>query len=151
MRGFTLLAILLVALGAAEPAGAAAPKIKKVLPHCLDLQGRHTIYPSLYERDSYQAYLRDNPGKQSGLRIDVHWRPGPYTNLTLRVELRGSNQRQPTEALLSRTLPARNPWSRWTSLTFLGEPYRRFGTLSAWRATLWDGQLLVAEQRSFLW
>ncbi|MGW8257139.1 MAG: hypothetical protein ACWGMZ_06620, partial [Thermoguttaceae bacterium] len=34
------------------------------------------------------AYLRAHPEQQSGLRLDVHWRPGPYTNLTLRVELR---------------------------------------------------------------
>src|SRR6266705_3403962 len=66
-------------------------KVAKVLPHFLDLQGRHTLYPSLYERDAYQALLRQHPEKRSGIRFDVEWRTkGPiWEPLTLRVELRG--------------------------------------------------------------
>jgi hypothetical protein len=29
--------------------------------------------------------------------------------------------------------------------------YRQFGELIAWRATLWDDDKLLSEQKSFLW
>src|SRR5437764_9781351 len=73
-------------------APAATGRIKKVLPHYLDKQGRHTLAPSLYERDAYQAHLRHSPNERSALRFDVNWKAtrGADTNLKLRVELRSS-------------------------------------------------------------
>ena len=50
---------------------AAEGKIIKVLPHLLDKKGRHTLSPSLYERDAYQAKLRTHPEDISALRFDV--------------------------------------------------------------------------------
>jgi hypothetical protein len=32
-----------------------------------------------------------------------------------------------------------------------GEAFQKFGELSAWRATLWDGETQLAVQESFLW
>lgn len=154
MRGFGLvrcLAILIVLAGLVPVAQAGPPKVKKVLPHFLDKNGKHTTAPSLYERDAYQAYLRKHPEEQSGMRFDVHWQPGPYTNLTLRIELRGANAQQTTQQVLSQTFAIRSHGSRWSSLTLPEGPHRQFGRLTAWRATLWDGSLLVAEQKSFLW
>ena len=64
----------------------------KVLPQYLDLKGRNSVAPSLYERDAYQVYLRDHPDKRSGMRFFVQWKAkGPAAEpLKLRVELRGT-------------------------------------------------------------
>jgi hypothetical protein len=32
-----------------------------------------------------------------------------------------------------------------------GDAYRKIGDVIAWRATLWEGDQLVAKQESFLW
>ena len=39
----------------------------------------------------------------------------------------------------------------WTSLTLDGDEYKSFGGITAWRATLWNGDQLVGEHKSFLW
>jgi hypothetical protein len=39
----------------------------------------------------------------------------------------------------------------WDSLTLGGADYKNLGSLIAWRATLWRGDELLAEQKSFLW
>jgi len=36
-------------------------------------------------------------------------------------------------------------------IVMTGEEYKKFGELSAWRASLWDGDKPIAEQASFLW
>ena len=58
----------------AVSATAAEGRIVKVLPHYLDAKGRHTLAPSLYERDAYQAHLRKNPDLCKALRFDIHWK-----------------------------------------------------------------------------
>ena len=55
------LAAALLVFGVANAAHAEA-KISKVLPHWLDKKGRHTLSPSLFERDAYQAQLPRQPG-----------------------------------------------------------------------------------------
>ena len=151
MRGFKLLPVVLVLSASALGGEAATGRIIKVLPHLLDREGRHTLSPSLYERDAYQAFLRKNPEQCAGLRFDVHWKAkrAAGTRLLLRVEIRGSKAAKP--ALLEQ--PARpNHWyRRWSSLRVDGDSYRKVGEVIAWRATLWEGDRLVAEQKSFLW
>ena len=39
----------------------------------------------------------------------------------------------------------------WTYVPFAGEDYRQSGRVTAWRVTLWDGDRLLSEQKSFLW
>jgi len=39
----------------------------------------------------------------------------------------------------------------WTALPLAGNDYQRFGRVVAWRATLWNGDQLLSEQKSFLW
>ena len=150
-------AISLVAfLTATLSAGAATGRVVKVLPHYLDLKGRHTISPSLYDRDTYQAQLRQHPEQRSGMRFDVLWRgrAAGGTMLKLRAELRGtakgnlpSQTKLETEVKLGASGVAR----RWAALTLAGDDYKKFGEVSAWRVTLWNGDQLVAEQKSFLW
>lgn len=131
-------------------ADAASAKIYKVLPHFIDRNGNHALSPSLYERDAYQVQLRDNPEMRRGLRFDVHWKSRKAKTPRLRVEMRGGKAKEPTTFVAEAPLKPR--WlSKWSSVTLQGEEYEKFGELLAWRATLWDGDQLLAEQKSFLW
>src|SRR5687768_5825851 len=98
-------------------AEAASARIVKVLPHFLDKQGRHTIHPSLFERDAYQAQLRRAPELQSTIRFDVQWKAkrasGP---LRMRLETRGEDSTIAKPLLFERELPKARLFSRWTSL-----------------------------------
>jgi hypothetical protein len=130
---------------------AASAKIKKVLSFYLDREGRQSLSPSLYERDAYQAELRRKPHERSGLRFDVQWNANTTAPLTLRVEARGANGTQNTRIVLERDVRKTGLFSRWTQLKMTGDEYRNFGDLVAWRVTLWQGSVLVSEQKSFLW
>jgi hypothetical protein len=127
-------------------------KILKVLPHYLDEEGRHSLSPSLYERDAYQAFLRANPDKRSALRFDVNWKVRNAKNapVILRLELRGSGQDLLKPLVLEKPVKP-HFFSRWSSLKLEADDYTNFGQLVAWRATLWEGSELRAEQKSFLW
>lgn len=146
-----ILSFLLV--GVSFPAVAANGKVVKVLPHFLDLKGRHSLSPSLYDRDAYQARLRQNPDQCSGIRFDVLWRGRSTTKemATLRIELRGtakgdlpSKTSLETQVLITGT-------GHWAQLKLEGDDYKKFGEITAWRATLWSGDQLLGEQKSFLW
>ena len=97
MLRWALLGLALVAVGLDAQAASPKAKVMKVLPHLLDEQGRHMLSPSLYERDAYQAYLRQHPEKCSGLRFDVHWKASGTGTAALRlfVEIRGSKEPKP--------------------------------------------------------
>ncbi|MCX8091991.1 MAG: hypothetical protein N3I86_13830 [Verrucomicrobiae bacterium] len=150
---FPIVCALAVSISAAD---ATSARLIKVLPHFLDREGRHALSPSLYDRDAYQARLREHPELRSGIRFDVQWRArtGRPTPLTLRLELRGSARGDlPTQVTLETRVQVDRSGAGggWARLHLTGEDYRRFGELTAWRATLWDGETQVAEQRSFLW
>ena len=149
MRWSVVLGVLLFAF--CLSAHAATGKIAKVLPHWLDLQGRHTLHPSLYERDAYQAHLRKHPAECSALRFDVRWKADKTGSIpiTLRIEMRGS--REPKPFIVESKLDRRPWYKRWTSLKLEGEDFKKAGEITAWRASLWQGDQLLAEQKSFLW
>jgi hypothetical protein len=148
---------MMLAIGAAclaiMPASslAASGKVIKVLPQFLDAQGRHTLSPSLYERDAYQAHLRKHPELRSGLRFAIQWRAKGATNLKLRVELRGMRENKVQTRTLETPVERKAALEQWAMLVLSGDDYKQFGELSAWRATLWDGDQLLAEQKSFMW
>jgi hypothetical protein len=144
---------LALALGWTCQATAGSARIYKVLPHLLDRQGRHALAPSLYERDAYQAYLRRHPQECSALRFDVHWRvqPPKPPSLKLRVELRTANGDSARPLVLEKAVPTKGRFSRWSSVTLAGESFQSAGGIIAWRATLWDGEVQLAEAKSFLW
>ena len=144
---------LLGVIGLVLPAqGFAAPaKIKKVLWFHLDKEGRQSLSPSLFDRDAYQAELRANPAKRSGLRFDVQWVGPSGADLVLRVEMRGAIGTTNTTSMIQGRLKKRGPFSRWSQLKLAGDDYRKLGELVAWRATLHQGDLQVAEHKSFLW
>ncbi len=147
----TILTILLFA--AAFSVSAANGKVVKVLPHFLDLKGRHSLSPSLYDRDAYQAQLRQNPDQCSGVRFDVLWRGRSETNeiAILRVELRGTAKGDlPSQTSLETQVQITGT-GHWARLKLDGENYKKFGEITAWRASLWSGDQLLSEQKSFLW
>jgi len=151
-RGSIILTLLCWLLTAT--ADAAPPQVMKVLPHFLDTNGVHTLTPSLYDRDAYQAYLRLHPEKRTGIRFDVHWRNrmGVFGKLKLRVELRGiAEANLPRRLVLEQNVEPSGRFGRWTSLILDGEEYRQFGEVTAWRVTLWEDEELLSEQKSFLW
>ena len=153
MTRLFLIAAAFFFAASANPDAASNPKIIKVLPHYLDQQGRHTLSPSLYERDAYQAQLRKHPEKISALRFDIQWYPGSIksTNWKLRAEILGRKS-APNEMKTIEKAVAPGAWfENWSALPLSPEDYRALGEVNAWRITLWEGDTLRAEQKSFLW
>ena len=153
MRPFILLCLLICATGGAFSASAAIGRVSKVLPHYLDAQGRHSLSPSLFDRDAYQAKLRNQPELRSGIRFDVNWRVRSVktAQFKLKVELRGiAKGNLPQLKTLEQDVKG-GVGSRWTKLKLDGKAYQELGEVTAWRVTLWDGEQLIGEQKSFLW
>ncbi|MBC8094367.1 MAG: hypothetical protein H7Y43_01015 [Akkermansiaceae bacterium] len=149
-----LLVVIACLFAVTFPAQAASGRVLKVLPHLLDLEGRSALSPSLYDRDAYQSLLRQDTNKISGVRFDVQWKAkgASFGPLRLRVELRGlAKGNLPGKSVLETQLKPSGWFSRWTSLPIRGEDYKKFGEVTAWRATLWEGETLLSEQKSFLW
>ena len=67
------LLLTLVSLVTASPLQAATGRVLKVLPFFLDKKELHTLSPSLYERDAYQAQLRKHPELRTGLLYRVEY------------------------------------------------------------------------------
>ena len=153
MCRFLLFCLLGCLLGVSPEAGAAIGKVNKVLPHFLDTQGRHSLSPSLFDRDAYQAQLRQNPAQRSGIRYDIHWRVRSVKPATfkLKLELRGiAKGNLPQLKTIEQDVKG-GVSSRWARITLAGNDYEQFGEVTAWRVTLWDGDELLGEQKSFLW
>jgi hypothetical protein len=150
------LLILLLTLGffvTTHAADAATGRVVKVLPLLLDLQGRTALSPSLFDRDAYQAKLRQETNQISAIRYDVQWsaKNTGEDKLTIQLELRGvSTDSQPKFKTLT-AVATTGFLDNWTSLTLTGDEYRSFGGVTAWRATLWDGDRQIGEEKSFLW
>ena len=121
----------------------------------MDKQGRTSLSPSLYERDAYQAQLRQHPENRSGMRFYVEWKikGGAWEPLTLVLQLRGVVRgNAPTQLVLKQPLEnTGGSFSHWAGVTLDNEAYKQLGAVTAWRATLWEGQQLLGEERSFLW
>ncbi len=141
-------------IGFAGALAADSAHIIKVLPHYLDEKGRHSLSPSLYERDAYQALLRNQPEKVTALRFDVNWKARGLKRSdrpVLKLELRSSQRDLSNPLVLERTVRPPRMFRAWSSLRLEGDAYRDFGQMIAWRATLWRGQEMLAELKSFLW
>jgi hypothetical protein len=153
MRRLLLSLFLLGSLWTAAGGDAAAGRVVKVLPFFLDAQGHEALSPSLYDRDAYQAYLRQHAEQRSAIRFDILWKASNTSeaNLKLRVELRGIGQNgMPRQATLEQAVTP-HFFRHWNSLTLGGGDYKDFGELVAWRVTLWSGDQRLGEQKSFLW
>lgn len=151
MRQFLTLAFLLASLAFAGAADTG--RIVKVLPLYLDARGHDAISPSLFDRDAYQAQLREHPDEVSGIRFDVFWKASVAkgAKLKLRAELRGVGEHGlPKQSVLEKEVTPKI-FRSWASLPLAGEEFKNFSSLVAWRVTLWNGDELLGEQKSFLW
>ena len=149
MNRISQLIATLLLLGVISTTDAARPgKISKVLPHWLDLQGRHTLSPSLLERDAYQAKLRADRSLCSGIRFDVKWAKNTSGSVKLQLELRVTDKAKPIVRELA-VKPSRR--GGWDAVTLDGDAFRAIGKIIAWRVRLLDGDIELAERRSFLW
>ena len=135
-------------------ASAATGRVIKVLPQFLDLKGRHAVSPSLYDRYAYQAYWGAHTSEVSGMRLAVQWKASGASvdALKLRVEIRGISHGQlPPRIVLEQPVKPGFWFNHWASLPLAGVDYKKIGEVTAWRATLWDGDKMIGEQKSFLW
>ena len=148
---FRLAFVLLFACCVSQ-AEAAGERILKVLHHLVDSEGRNALAPSLFERDAYQAYLREHPELVAGSQFDVQLKaPRKSGEVLLRIEVRtskgglGKSQQFETTVLPDR-------WgSTWGRIKLDKAASEALGTIIAWRATLWRDGFLIADQESFLW
>lgn len=151
-RPINFLVLFCFALGLCNSTAAAGLRIKKVLPHFIDFEGRTSLSPSLYERDAYQFLLRTTPEKRAGLRFDVQWKGASKgRNLSVEVEMRGVLDNDVSVRKIKIPVEKSGWFSNWSAVVLRGKNYEGFGDLIAWRATLWDGNNLISEQKSFLW
>lgn len=133
------------------PAHAAeAGRILKVLPQYLDLKGRASLSPSLYDRDAYQEQLRNNPDQRSGVVFHIRWEA--EKELKMLIEARGVIRgKTPSDITLEQPVSKHGGFGNWTKITITGDDFKKLASLTAWRVSLWDGDQLVSEQKSFLW
>jgi hypothetical protein len=153
MRRLLITLLLLGSLSAAFAADTVTGSVVKVLPLFLDLKGHDAISPSLFDRDAYQAYLRLHTNEISSVRFDVLWKASKAKDLKLklRAELRGVGAGGLPKQTILETEVTPGFFRSWTSLTLGGDDYKNFGEVVAWRVTLWNGDELIGEQKSFLW
>lgn len=146
---FALLGILLYPIAALASEG----KVCKVLPQFLDQQGRQSLAPSLYERDAYQAYLRKHPEERSTLQLVVHWKAKgvDWSKLKLRAELRGLVNNSLQTNVMEVPVKKTGWFGNWSKMVMAAGDFQKFGELSSWRVTLWEGDHLLSGQESFLW
>lgn len=142
-----------LALFAAVALADSTGKVVKVLPQYFDAQGRTTLAPSLYERDAYQAQLLAKPEERSGMVFNVQWKSrNAGSNLKIFVEARGVVRNSTLQSFVWEKPVTRHGWfSQWEKITVTGAEFKLLETLTAWRVTLWDGNKLLGEQKSFLW
>jgi hypothetical protein len=153
MRALLLLLPLLGLVAAAQAADAVTGRIVKVLPFLLDQRGRNATSPSLFDRDAYQAVLREHDTNVSAVRFDVLWNAAkaPDENLKLAVELRGIGTNNAPRMTTLETNVSPGWFRQWTAIPLAGRDYKEFGKVVAWRVRLWNGARLLGEQQSFLW
>ena len=151
MRRLNIFFPILAFILCAAAAQAASGRIIKVLPHYLDLDGHHSLSPSLYERDAYQAKLRKSPELCSGIRYDVQWKARGATAPKLRVEIRTAKTPVDQPKSFEQPVRSRGWFRRWSSVTVQGKDFHDLGTIVSWRVLLLQDDHVISEQKSFLW
>ena len=154
MRPLSLALLPACLLATTLSAAPATGRVMKVLPHFLDLKGRHTLSPSLYERDAYQAFLRQHTNQISAGQFHIQWKAAgkPTTPLKLRVEVRGASRGDlPKQVVLEKPVERGGWFSHWTAIPLSRNDYKNLGEVTAWRVTLWEDSQLLGQQQSFLW
>jgi hypothetical protein len=151
MRRFFIALAILLLLAPAVQAGEGS--VLKVLSQLVDQHGRHTLSPSLYERDAYQFHLRRSPKLRGGARLTVQWKAKKvdWSKLKLRAEMRcllGDNLHAVT---MEEPAVKNGHFSSWSEFRIEGADYKSFGQIVAWRVTLLEGDRQLGQLESFLW
>jgi len=149
-RIFIALAILLF-LSPVVQAGEGG--VLKVLPQLLDQHGRHTLSPSLYERDAYQMHLRKDAKLRGGARLAVQWKAKKvdFSILKLRAEMRCLLEDNLHSVTMEKPAVKNGHFSSWSEFRIEGADYKAFGQIVAWRVTLLEGDRQLGQLESFLW
>ena len=154
MRLLTLVISFWVASCLITKANNPRTDILKTLRHLLDSQGRHSLSPSLLDRDAYQAHLRRYPEKVFGIGFDIQWKHRDRDPITgvLKLEIRhgdGYTIGEFTKSLDLGLIKKRR--SQWHRIAITGKDFAHMGEIFAWRVSLWEGETELAHQESFLW
>ncbi len=153
IRFRALLVCLLFSLTYAVTLGAEEATIVKVLPHLLDLRGRASLAPGLFQRDAYQGQLRKDPSQVSGMRFNIQWKAKgiPAKELVLKIWLKtaGRNPNEPLE--LTAPIRGNRRWGQWSAVPYDGKLFTDNGQVLAWKVELRRGETPLATQTSFLW
>lgn len=102
----------------------------------------------------FQDNLAKNPSGQYGKRFFIHWgaeMDGSIPEVIVRLELRGLMGNVPTSKTVEFTYPDFREGSEWTEFDFVGDEYKKFGQLTAWRVTVLTGNKVLARKKSILW
>src|SRR5579872_1390508 len=126
MRALLIFLASLGVVAAAHGADAVTGRIVKVLPFLIDQQGRNAVSPSLFDRDAYQAYLRDHTNAVAAMRSDVPWKAAkaPADKIKIAVELRGigANATPTIRTLETNVVPG--TFRQWTAIPLAGDDYK---------------------------
>lgn len=149
-----LAAVCLV--GCATPNTVQKPgyQIVKVNRTFLDLDGHETdVVGDLQGEAIYQFGLRNNPERQSGARFHVKWKAPRHTSqIRLQLEVRGlTDKNLIVQDVLTQDYPSMDGWAEWSTLDITGERYKRLGTITAWKVSVYTGGQLMAELPSGNW
>ena len=132
----------------------ASTEILKVLPHWLDQQGRHTVSPSLFERDAYQLHLKYHREEVSTIRFDVNWRlkERGLQGCMLHLEARFGSK-EGIQTLEQKTLikAGKRRKKGWSDLRIPKASVDFQSNLIAWRVRVMRGDEVLATRTSFLW
>ncbi len=154
MRVFIFIFSAVVSISQMLPAETSRVKAIKVLRHLVDAKGRHTLSPSLLDRDAYQAHLREHPEAVGGMRFELQWKllSGVLVHPIIRVDIRHGSGNTIGQFTKSAPIKAgKKRRSQWHRLAISSEEYARLGAIMAWRVSLWDGERMLARWESFLW
>lgn len=147
-----LIQTLLLIVAIPFAGSAAEQRVIKVLPHLMDQEGRIAKSPSLFERDAYQAWLRENPDERSGVRYDILWQSYISGEYTLKLELLGRVEDGRAQSkTVEVKLDVKDRRRHWGHVKFEGEEYQKFGRIVAWRVSIWQADQMLAKEQSFLW
>lgn len=99
---------------------------------------------------NYGAILADEVESRRGHYFVITWvNKGPAANFTTRFEYRQNKTRD-----VVRTLTMEHPNAKGASrstFAVLGDAYRAYGPVTSWRFSVWQGDKLVGEEKSFIW
>jgi hypothetical protein len=68
------------------------------------------------------------------------------------VEILGAAKANlPKQTSIEMAVRQHGRFSHWAEITMDKDQFKEFGEVTAWRVTLWDGDEMLSEQKSFLW